>query len=124
VGRPPPPVDRPEKVARAIVDVADRPRRVVSVGWANPVIRLGFTTMPRVYDALVGPLMRRGGLSREPVAANTGNVFAPVPAPRATIAPLGLHWSKPVAASTAGLVAVAVARRILGPRLRHLVEHS
>jgi NAD(P)-dependent dehydrogenase (short-subunit alcohol dehydrogenase family) len=80
IGRPPPPVDRPAKVARAIVALADRPRRSRSVGWANAFVRFGFTAMPPVYDRLVGPLMRLGGLSRQRVAAHDGNVFAPRPA--------------------------------------------
>jgi NAD(P)-dependent dehydrogenase (short-subunit alcohol dehydrogenase family) len=120
VGRPPPPVDRPEKVASAIVKVADHPRRSVSVGWANPLIRLGFSTMPAVYDVLVGPLMRRGGLSRERVAANTGNVFTPLPGQAATTASWGRQWLRPVAASAAAaaLAAGAVAGRRAHPAPR------
>ncbi|GIF53780.1 short-subunit dehydrogenase [Asanoa ferruginea] len=121
VGRPPPPVDRPEKVAAAILKVADHPRRSVSVGWANPLIRVGFSTMPAVYDALVGPLMRRGGLSREPVAAHTGNVFAPLPGQAATTASWGRQWLRPVAASAAAVALVAGAaagRRLHAPRRR------
>ncbi|MEV1154528.1 SDR family NAD(P)-dependent oxidoreductase [Micromonospora chokoriensis] len=80
VGRPPPPVSSPQRVARAIVDCVDRPRREVSVGRLNVVLRAGFTALPGVYDVLVGPLMRRAGLSGRPVAANDGSVFAPNPA--------------------------------------------
>lgn len=79
VGRPPPPVDRPAKVASAIVGLAARPRRARSVGLANRFMRIGFAALPPVYDLLVGPLMRRAGLSRDPVGAHTGNVFAPLP---------------------------------------------
>jgi NAD(P)-dependent dehydrogenase (short-subunit alcohol dehydrogenase family) len=77
VGRPPPPVDPPRKVADAILSLADRPRAEKSVGATNRLIEFGFTVLPGVYDALVGPLMRRGGLSRRPVSPQTGNVFAP-----------------------------------------------
>ncbi len=79
IGRPPPPVDPPEKVARAIVRtlVDHRPRR--SVGPANLVARLGFTATPSVFDLLVGPMMRLAGLSRTKVEAHEGNVFAPAP---------------------------------------------
>ena len=80
VGRPPPPVDRPEKVARAIVRCADHPRSRVTVGGANRFVRFGFASLPPVYDALVTPLMKVGGLSRRPVEPHEGNVFAPVPA--------------------------------------------
>jgi NAD(P)-dependent dehydrogenase (short-subunit alcohol dehydrogenase family) len=77
VGRPPPPVDQPERIADAIVRLADRPRAEVSVGVTNRLIEFGFGVLPPVYDALVGPLMRRGGLSRRRAAPGTGNVFGP-----------------------------------------------
>lgn len=75
VGRPPPPVDKPERMATAIVKLAGRPRAEVSVGAANRLIEFGFVVLPPVFDALVGPLMHRGGLSRRRVAPGTGNVF-------------------------------------------------
>ncbi|MEV0427407.1 SDR family NAD(P)-dependent oxidoreductase [Micromonospora sp. NPDC050495] len=78
-GRPPPPVTTPERVARAIAHCVDRPRREVSVGRLNVVMRFGFTLLPGVYDVLVGPLMRLAGLSRQPVAPHDGVLFAPDP---------------------------------------------
>ncbi|WP_089155641.1 SDR family NAD(P)-dependent oxidoreductase [Micromonospora sp. NBS 11-29] len=80
IGRPPPPITSPERVARAIVDCVDRPRREVSVGRLNVVMRFGFTLLPGVYDVLVGPLMRLAGLTNRPVDAHEGIVFAPNPA--------------------------------------------
>ncbi len=79
VGRPPPPVDSPERIAGAIAKVADRPRAETSVGLANRFAQFGFVAMPPVYDALVGPMMRRLGLSGDRIAPHTGNVFAPAP---------------------------------------------
>ena len=79
-GRPPPPVDPPEKVARAIVRSLDRPRRERSVGLANHVVVLGFRMVPAVYDAAVGPLMNVLGLSRRRTPDHPGNVFAARPA--------------------------------------------
>jgi NAD(P)-dependent dehydrogenase (short-subunit alcohol dehydrogenase family) len=78
-GRPPLPVDPPEKVARAAVRALSRPRRESSVGVANHVLVLGFRAIPAVFDRLVTPLMRVGGLSREQVPNSTGNVFTAVP---------------------------------------------
>jgi NAD(P)-dependent dehydrogenase (short-subunit alcohol dehydrogenase family) len=75
VGRPPPPVDPPEKVARAIVKTARRPRKRVSVGLPNRVVIFGFRFLPAVYDRLVSPLFDRFGRGDEPVEATTGNVF-------------------------------------------------
>ncbi len=77
IGRPPPPVDSPERVAAAIVKLADRPRANVSVGATNRLIELGFTLVPPVYDALVTPMIRTFGLSRRPVEPHTGNIFQP-----------------------------------------------
>lgn len=79
-GRPPPPITTPERVARAIAHCVDRPRREVSVGRLNVVMRFGFTVLPGVYDVLVGPLMRLAGLSRQPVAPHHGVLFTPDPA--------------------------------------------
>ncbi|MCA2216135.1 SDR family NAD(P)-dependent oxidoreductase [Jidongwangia harbinensis] len=76
VGRPPPPVDPPEKMAEAIVGLADKPRAEVSVGATNRLIEFGFVALPGVYDAIVGPLMRRFGLSGTATGPENGNVFA------------------------------------------------
>lgn len=79
-GRPPPPVDRPEKVARAVLRSLHRPRREASVGAANAIVVTGFRVFPAVFDRIVTPLMHVGGLSREEVANTPGNVLAPNPA--------------------------------------------
>ncbi len=79
-GSPPPPVDPPEKVARAIVATLDHPRRDVNVGLANALTVTGFRLLPGVFDQLVTPLMRLFGQGRGAAEANAGNVFEPVPA--------------------------------------------
>ncbi|MDG4801809.1 SDR family NAD(P)-dependent oxidoreductase [Micromonospora sp. WMMD980] len=80
IGRPPLPITTPERVARAIVHCADKPRREISVGRVNLLMRVGFTALPAVYDVLVGPLMRLGGLTNRPTQPNPGVVFTPNPA--------------------------------------------
>ena len=77
VGRPPPPVYSPERVARTVLRVADRRDRAAGVSITNPVIRLGFTLVPRIYDAIVTPAMKVAGLRRQPIEPHTGNVFTP-----------------------------------------------
>ncbi len=80
VGRPPPPVTTPERVAARILRTVDRPRQRVQVGLANDVMRLGFTAFPRVFDLLVGPLFAEAGQDlTEPVAPGPGNVLWPTP---------------------------------------------
>ena len=79
--RPPVPVLAPERVAAAIVRVADRPRRHVSVpvGPGNPVVIAGFRLLPVLYDWLVGPLFTRAALTRNRVSPTAGNVHRPQP---------------------------------------------
>lgn len=114
-GRPPPPVDSPEKVARAVVATLWRPRREVSVGLANPITVTGFRLFPALFDVLVTPLMKLGGLSRGEVEDSPGNVLAPTPEGEAVHGRWGRQWLRPAAtvglgvvAAGAGLAATAV----------------
>ena len=83
-GRPPPPVYRPQRVARKVLATLDRPRRVVQAGFLNPVIKAGFTLFPGVYDVLVGPLMQRLAIANDDVPPTEGNVFRSRPEANAT----------------------------------------
>jgi short-subunit dehydrogenase len=77
-GRPPAPVTSPEHVARVIGRLLVRPRKRVQVGLANGVMRAGFSLLPGVYDALVGPLFGVAAVDRTtPVSPGPGNVLAP-----------------------------------------------
>lgn len=76
-GRPPAPVIGPASVARSIVRALDRPRDRISVGPANSLMRVGFTLLPRVFDAIVGPIFRVAGTTPEAQAPTTGNVLEP-----------------------------------------------
>jgi short-subunit dehydrogenase len=78
-GHPPPPVDPPERVVKAILKAMDQPKRHASVGLANGIAAAGFRLLPGVYDVLVSPLMRLAGLSRREVPPNAGNVLEPNP---------------------------------------------
>ncbi|MBD8059000.1 SDR family NAD(P)-dependent oxidoreductase [Cellulomonas sp. JH27-2] len=111
-GRPPPPVSRPEAVARAIVRVLDRPRRTASVGIANPVAAAGFRLLPGVYDRIVRPAMYAGGLSRGHVSPRPGNLWNPTPSGEAVHGTWGRHWLRPVGVATAGVAALVVGRRL------------
>ena len=103
-GRPPPPVDPPEKVARAVVQALWRPRRETSVGLANQVVVAGFRLLPAVFDVLVTPLMKAGGLSRDEAVDSPGNVLTATPEGEAVHGRWGRHWLRPLTAA-AGLTA-------------------
>jgi NADP-dependent 3-hydroxy acid dehydrogenase YdfG len=76
-GRPPPPVLKPERVARAITGVIDRPRKRVDVGSANWALKAGFTLAPGLYDVLVGPLYKLGATDPHLTGPTPGNALAP-----------------------------------------------
>lgn len=115
-GRPPPPVYTAETVARRVADVLDRPRKRVNVGAANPVMRLGFTMTPGVFDVLVGPLFRTVAMGRSPVPDATGNVLEPVPEAETVAGGHGYGIGVVVSDLAAG--AVSGGRRVLGRVLR------
>jgi short-subunit dehydrogenase len=77
LGRPPPPVARPEKVSRVVLRQLDRPRARTQVNRSNDLIRFGFSALPGVYDRLVGPLFRVAAMDgTSPVPSTPGNVLA------------------------------------------------
>lgn len=77
---PLPPVVDPLRVARAVVRVADRPRRVTIVGRAQGAFLPFRALFPRAYEPLVAAVMRRMMLRGGNVAPSAGNVFVPDPA--------------------------------------------
>ncbi len=109
-GRPPPPVVSPERVAAAIVRRLERPARETNVGPANSITVLGFRFLPGVFDRIVSPLMRAGGLSPQEVDHTAGNVLQPQPIGEAVHGPwdnvLGIvgrtHPSAPVERDSMG----------------------
>jgi NAD(P)-dependent dehydrogenase (short-subunit alcohol dehydrogenase family) len=109
VGRPPPPVDQPAVMAKAIIRNADHPRLDRSVGSANRFVEFGFTWLPWVYDTAVGPLARRMALSRPLTSPVDGNVFGS--RPRVEGGPV--RWGRArvgaLVGATAGLAALAAA---------------
>lgn len=86
-GRPPPPVVSPERVAATIVRKLDRPARETNVGPTNSLTVLGFRFLPGVFDRVVTPLMRAGGLSPQEVPHTAGNVLQPQPSREAVHGP-------------------------------------
>jgi NAD(P)-dependent dehydrogenase (short-subunit alcohol dehydrogenase family) len=79
LGRPPPPVADPDKVARIVLRRIDHPRDRTQVNVSNHLMRFGFTALPGAFDLLVGPLFRLAALERTtPVPPTEGNVLSSV----------------------------------------------
>jgi NAD(P)-dependent dehydrogenase (short-subunit alcohol dehydrogenase family) len=77
-GRPPPPVARPERVARSAIRRGEHGQLREQVGLSNDLMRLGFHALPRVYDVLVGPLFGVAALDRTRLVPDgPGNVLDP-----------------------------------------------
>lgn len=68
--------DPPSAVARAVVAAADSGRSGErQVGWANYPMLAAYRLLPRLFDVLVGPLMRLGSFARQPLQPTPGNAF-------------------------------------------------
>jgi NAD(P)-dependent dehydrogenase (short-subunit alcohol dehydrogenase family) len=95
VGRPPPPVLTPDRVARVIVRLLDRPRAHKSVGAANPVLVAAFAAVPRLFDRLAPSVFRLVAADeRVSVEPGAGNVLTAVPAgDQLTGQESGAFWS-------------------------------
>ncbi len=88
-GGPPPPVVSARTVARAVLRCVQRPQRERLVGWTNLFLVAGFRFLPAVYDRIVGPAMRRIGLTRTPMDPHDGTLYEPNPAGESTAGPWG-----------------------------------
>ena len=73
----------------------------VCVGPANRIVVAGFQLLPAVFDAMVTPLMRVGGLSRDEAPHSPGNVLSPLPHGEALHGRWGRHWLRPVTGAAA-----------------------
>jgi short-subunit dehydrogenase len=75
--RPLPPVLAPERVAAAVVDLADRPRPRVVVGRLQLPAAWVQRLAPRTYDALAGWAVDRIAVLPQRVRPTAGTVFSP-----------------------------------------------
>ena len=66
-----------ESVARAIVRLAERPRREVVVGLTGRLGAIGARLAPALTEYLAGLRAERGHFRRGGVPRKEGNVFAP-----------------------------------------------
>ncbi|UQA61177.1 SDR family oxidoreductase [Polyangium aurulentum] len=80
--QPVPPVYPADKVARAIVELAERPRPQRIVGAAaTGVLVVAARISPRLAERVMGRVMERHGFTSHPAAPTMGNLYAPADAP-------------------------------------------
>ena len=74
-----PPVYPPEKVAAAIVDLAEDPRREVIVGGAGRAMMWFRRLSPALFERVMARQIDREHLSDQPEDPTPGNLFEPMP---------------------------------------------
>ncbi len=122
--RPLPPVTSPDRVVSAILRVVDRPKAQVIVGQTQRLGAWAHFFAPRLYDSLVGPIVRLGALQKTPTGAHDGNVFAPDPATNTVDDGWRQHDHQRVervlatGAAVAAVVGIPAAARAWRPRRR------
>jgi NAD(P)-dependent dehydrogenase (short-subunit alcohol dehydrogenase family) len=98
------PVQSPERVARAVADVAERPRRLRYVPRIAVLGLIAHAVMPRAIERLLLEALRTWHLSDQPEPVTTGNLFGPAREPAKA------HGDRPPQIGTARLFAWAAAR--------------
>jgi NAD(P)-dependent dehydrogenase (short-subunit alcohol dehydrogenase family) len=82
--RVPPASDSADTIAAAIVRAADKTSSSErQVGWANLPAIAAYRLLPPLFDAVIGPLVRRVMFTPQAGGASSGNVFEPPSAGRA-----------------------------------------
>jgi NAD(P)-dependent dehydrogenase (short-subunit alcohol dehydrogenase family) len=72
------PVYPPERVARAIVRLAERPRREVTIGLAGRALLLGRTLLPGVTERVTARVVGRSHFEERPAEPTDGNLYEPI----------------------------------------------
>jgi len=76
--RPAPPVYDPQRVARAMVRLATRPRKSLTVGAVAHVLHTGYFFMPGIMRFITAKVMRAYFNQAVPTPPSSGNLFAPI----------------------------------------------
>ncbi len=76
--KPAPPVYDPQKVGRAMVQLAMYPRRSLTVGAIAYLLHLGYFLMPGMMRSVTAKVMETYFKQARPAPATSGNVFEPL----------------------------------------------
>jgi len=99
-----PPMQSPEKVARAVARLCERPRRTLHVPRYLPLGLVFHALMPRAAEHLLLDALSKFHISDRPTPSTDGNLYAPPQIPAAT------HGDRPPLIKTPSFAAWAVAR--------------
>lgn len=77
--KPIPPVVHPERVVKAILGCAQKPRSEVTVGRIGHLLTLGKAVLPGIYERLVPHVFARAAFRAGSAEPTSGNLFQPMP---------------------------------------------
>jgi short-subunit dehydrogenase len=77
--KPVPPAASPDRVARAVVACARKPRRQVTVGQLQHLVAWGRAVMPGAYSTVAPRVMRFVAIGKEPEDPHDGNLYVAEP---------------------------------------------
>ena len=100
------PVNPPEKVAHAIVSLAEKPRREILVGKGARMLALQHALAPAVAERAFAAQVEHDHFADEPAAPSAGNVLEPMPEWTASTG--GWQNGAPSSVRRAGIAAAAV----------------
>src|SRR5207249_2582101 len=73
------PIYRPEKIARAVVRLAEHPRRELFAGAAGCLASIMHAVAPGFYEGVAARVVEREHLQEKHAPATPGNVFESMP---------------------------------------------
>lgn len=115
--RPVPPIYQPEVIARAVLDVARRPRRELWIAWSTTKAILGQRAIPGLLDRYLGRIGYRAQQAPwPPEPARPDDLEAPVPGDRGARGEFGAE-----ARATSATLWLALHRRSIATGLAAVV---
>lgn len=118
--KPAPPIYDPQKVARAMVSLAQRPRRAVTVGSAATLLRIAHFISPVLTRTITARAMEAYFKQAAPIAETSGNLFGPVEYG----ASIHGGWSTPVSARTKNTAALLVGGLAVGLLFLRMIKSN
>ena len=112
------PLNPPEKVAGAIVGLAERPRGEVLVGRGTRLLALQRTLLPRLADRAFAAQVERDHFADEPAPPTDGNLFEAMPLGTGATGGWNGHPTSRIALGAAAAVVPAIAGGIWLARKR------
>lgn len=115
--KPAPPVYRPQRVAKAVVQVINHPRNRKTIGAASMLMRMAYNLFPALSRNMTATVIRNYLKQADTEMPNSGNTLHTVSYGTEAESGLGQHINKKVGLMAAGVAGVMVGLFLLGRKL-------